>query len=65
MDSYEKEANNCDNNHDFEFTDSPRKRKWRFSKATGFFVPFAKIIFGYNFVAPLRISRTEISRLKF
>ena len=32
--SYEEEANNCDNNHDFEFIDLPRKCKWRVNKAT-------------------------------
>ena len=32
--SYEEEAHNCDTNHDFEFIDSLRKRKWRFNKAT-------------------------------
>ena len=32
--SYEEERNNCDNNHDFEFIDLPRKYKWSVNKAT-------------------------------
>ena len=32
--SYEKQANNCYNNHDLEFIDLPRKHKWRENKAT-------------------------------
>ena len=31
--SYEEEANNCDNNRVFEFIDLSRKRKWRVNRA--------------------------------
>lgn len=31
--SYEEEANNCDNNRVFEFIDLSRKRKWRGNRA--------------------------------